>query len=346
MMLGIVASSTVGGDVPVWQDGFAGAPGVTAQYPALLGSPYVTRPPWKVCGVDTDYGVGYAAAVVLKDPASDTLPDGAVYNGSLHTVRVDGSGVVLDGWDFSLHGGVQLDWETGANLSILNSNFKTGANSVSAIYVAVGVLPGPLTITNCVLDGNRHAQGTVDGLVEIKAAGVVLTMRYSWLKNAYLDIVQLAAAGGTPTIQYCILENNGWDSGFDPHADMVQVFGVGVWRSTINYNLFLVNVDTLTGSQGLFLHDNFFLPTFDFMDASQNTVVLSAAPGTGGISYFFIANTSQLNCTATMNNNYIDPTGIRFGVWNISYNPAYGPYHGTVERTGNINMLTGEPLNA
>ena len=87
-------------------------------------SGYAKRPTWDVAGVD--YYVGVPNGTTLQDPTTATLPAGAAYSASSHTVTVSGSNVTLNGFDFSLHNQTALVI-SGANVTIENSYFMPGS---------------------------------------------------------------------------------------------------------------------------------------------------------------------------------------------------------------------------
>ena len=79
-------------------DGSANAPAGSPQVPNLFNG-YAARPSWQVAGVD--YAVGIHPGTVLKNPATSSLPVGASYNSTYHTIYVTGANVTLDGYDLT-----------------------------------------------------------------------------------------------------------------------------------------------------------------------------------------------------------------------------------------------------
>src|SRR6266542_4367378 len=106
-----------------YDDGSANASAGTPQEPNLLAG-YTVRPPWQVAGVD--YAVGPQSAPT-KDPATISMA-GVSVDTSTRTVTITGSNVTLDGYDFSLHGGYQLN-VVGNNAVVQNCNFALGTNT-------------------------------------------------------------------------------------------------------------------------------------------------------------------------------------------------------------------------
>ena len=67
--------------------------------------------------------------------------------------------------------------------------------------------------------------------------------------------------------------------------------------------------------------------------------------GSNTVNYAIIVDTTNLDGTATVANNYIVPTGIAYG-WNFfgQYDNPDGSYNGTVTSFNNINMATGASI--
>lgn len=294
-------------------DGYTGAPTAVIQYPNALAA-YTYRPPWRVAGVQ--YAVGYPTGTVLKDPNAAVI-SGVTVNTSNHSFTVTGAGVTIDAYDFSLNGGWQVIESGGAsNTTISNCHFKNGANNYPFINAAGS---GDLTITNNWIDGNKTAQSGIDGMVQIAKTGTgTWTIQYNLLDNAYNDVIQIVSNSGTPrvVIQYNVFTPNGWEPSGAPHNDLVQVFGSSDFSVLIQYNTVIRDVQTNFGTQGFFTYDNAFPPTFRALDMSHNTMLFSAA-GSPQVSYAFICDVSQLNCVGTINDNYLDITGIAFGVFSV-----------------------------
>lgn len=326
-----------------YADGFSGAPVATIQHPLRLAS-LKYRPPWRVAGVD--FAVGYPSSTVLKVPGVDAMPTGATYFAGTGTIGVTGSNVVLDAWNLD---GVAINISSGTNCTITNNYMRITAGKValdpSPLIRAQATALGNLTITNNVIDGNQLTTGNFDGLINNAKTGGTTIIEYNWIKNAILDCVQNSGGAGTFRARYNLIEDNGWQVGGDPHSDWVQFSGVSgsnFFSVDISFNAF-GNDNSSRSTQGVFLTDNFFYCQYDAVNVSNNTIWGDAA---GGCTYALIGDDAQMNCTATWNQNYIDPTNFQFGTWNIQHTPAYGPYSGPVVRTGNINMVTGEALNS
>ena len=95
--------------------------GGTPQLPNLLSGEDV-RPQWELAGVD--YAVGLPSGTTLKDPTiAANLPAGVTYIAADHMIEVSANNVDLNGFDFSLHGGINVYIAGSQNTTITNCNF-------------------------------------------------------------------------------------------------------------------------------------------------------------------------------------------------------------------------------
>ncbi|MBN9043657.1 MAG: hypothetical protein J0H38_20600, partial [Rhizobiales bacterium] len=109
---------------PAAGEEFALAAYARPSFPGLLDG-YAVRPSWSVAGVD--YDVGVPSGTTLKDPSTIKM-SGVSVNASAHIITVSGSNVTLDGYNFSLGGGWQVNVVNNAtNVTIQNSYFKVGS---------------------------------------------------------------------------------------------------------------------------------------------------------------------------------------------------------------------------
>lgn len=182
---GITAGTTiVSGSGTTWtlsaNLGTVGSEAMTSQF----------RPSWNVAGVD--YPVGAPPANTLTDPSTLPVCSGSTFalciNGSVAneidiTAPNSGSNVVIDHYDFSLHGGYQLllIYADTGNFTLSNSKFAAGTNfqSGGSIYnsvnggngscgstmlnsdnSAIHNIAGSVTITNVEFDGKADTGGS------------------------------------------------------------------------------------------------------------------------------------------------------------------------------------------
>jgi hypothetical protein len=191
-----------------------------------LGYNLATRPPWQVAGVDYYVGIdraAYPSNADLKDPSVQAnLPVGATVSGA--TVRLSGSSnTTLEGFDFSLHGGMQVNMDDYAHtLTVSNCNFAVGSNLLRPIE-ARRPPPGRLVLTRCIIDGGG-AQGGVgftDSVGEL-VYQVLFDATYVWMKNAMADGFRPDSCTGSVSIKYCLFENAAFNT--RAHADWLQLF--------------------------------------------------------------------------------------------------------------------------
>lgn len=291
-------------------DGKAAAPAGTGQFPTLL-SGYVARASWCVAGVD--YAVGFAS-FPTKTPGVTSPPAGMTCTSATHTCTTDNSGVTVDGWDFSVGGGWALT--IGNGTTVQNSNFVVGANALPPITSGGSSVTG-FTIQNNVIDGAGIQTSPNVGVTEIFGGGTQV-YQYNYIKNAFAVLLQggATAAGTSLTIKYNILANAGQGAQCcAQHGDLLQLFGNGNFAAgnystlIVDYNLLLANVASAAG-QGLSVlsaagNTN---NSATSLDASNNTAILTQAFGGGIANGFAIIDTTWLNGSGTMQNNFVDCT--------------------------------------
>ena len=323
-------------------DGSANASSGAPQFSTLL-SGYTAIPSWNVAGVN--YAVGVPSGTVLKDPTTGALPTGVSRDVAGHTFTITGNNVVLSGWDFSLEGGWQVIIN-GNNDTIQDNNFKIGSNKLDPINTA-GSTINSVTIKNNVIDGSGIKPSLNVGLIWLLDSGTS-TIEYNLIENAYSTAIQEEPSGSTGSateagqiIQYNVIANTGLGYLIDgTHGDFIQDFGIATSGTQvfnniqINYNTLIENNPASAG-QGLSLvsaagNQN----TYALQESVQNnTLVLSS---TNGIAYGLgIIDTTWLNGTAVVANNYIDPTGALYG-WSFA-----GQYNGAGQDPTNAATSSG-----
>ena len=326
-------------------DGSANAPSGAAQLPTLFSS-YAVRPSWNVAGVD--YHVGIPAGTVLKDPATISMA-GVSIDTSNHVVTVTGTNVTLGGYDFSLNGGWALVIN-GANDTIENSNFKVGTSLQQPIWVNPSA--SNTTIINNNIDGAGLKNAYIGyGLIDASPSGT-LTVEYNSITNAYSESMVLGSQSNLPTsyvVKYNLIENAGFGVNAGAHGDWIQTWnGAGdtLGDLEVNFNTWVQNVPASQAiTQGLSLQSgNIAQGPVLHESVSNNTIVTTAKPA--NVVYAIIVDNTNLNGSATVSNNYIDPTGVQYG-WAAlgSYSPpgqpGHGQYNGTITTFNNVNMVTG-----
>ena len=286
-----------------------------AQQPFLLKS-YMVRPSWPVAGVD--YCVGYPTNTVLKAPGTISMA-GVSVNTTTHIVTVTGNNITLDGYDFSLDGGWQVNVQA-ANTKIANSNFVVGSNDLLPI---VGTpTASDLDVVNCTIDGAGHAPGPWGTLIAYR--GMSFTVEYSWLKNSGGDMIQTIGGAGTVTIENNLIQDAGMIPG--AHGDYTQLEG-GPFTVQINYN---TTTQDGGSTQGLMTQD------VAQGQIANNTMV-------GSVSYFTSLDLQSLTGTVTVQNNYFDKSKAFGFVYPTSRGAPVGPNDGNSKSVfiHNVNMRTG-----
>ncbi|WP_247773366.1 hypothetical protein [Bradyrhizobium sp. 192] len=304
-------------------DGASDAPHCDVQYPSLL-SRYRVRPSWPVAGVD--YCVGHPAAIGLKDPAAISMA-GVTVDRKMRVVTVAGSGITLDGYDFSLDGGWGVVVQ-GDNAKIQNCNFFVGANRNQPVLAAGS--SSNVTVAYCTIDG--HNDPNVGGLIEHRGSGT-LTVQYCWLKNAGGDMVQMHNGGREAglALQYNLIQNAGMAPG--AHGDYTE-FIDGPFTVTIEYN---TTAQSGGASQGFMVEPD--------IGSNPGRIISGEIVNntfTGTVNAFTGVTVADIVNTFTVRDNYFDPSrtssGLAFGGL-IRGGPNDNSAKSIYLR--NVNMLTG-----
>ena len=333
-------------------DGSANASSGTPQLPTLL-SGYAALPAWQVAGVD--YHVGIPSGTVLLNPATISMP-GVSVNTSTHTVTVTGNNVTLNGYDFSLNGGWQVNQAAGANnLTIENSNFVIGANNNNEVVQAVGA--GPLTLLYNNFNGSGTAGSGANQETLVMASGSGLTAEYNYFTNAYSDFIDVGFGSGNYNILYNAF--NAYGFGPSVHADVVQTWGNSIASLNVEYNTVyqpatiptvansfvrIGDVDLVLNGGGSYngaLHQSVNNPVIAY-----NTAIYAGSKNT--VASFVQLNPDNYSAAEIVNpsiyDNYIDPSGIAYAVyWMYGGQPTYVV---NPNIASNTNMKTGTTLLA
>jgi hypothetical protein len=333
---------------------------------------YTARPSWKVAGIDYPVGIN-ASALPLKDPSSIALSvPGATFSGGQVQLPSSSSTIIVDGFDFSLHGGCQIVLGTGTGQQIIkNCYFKAGANLLNAIFDGGGTANSVLIEYN-VFDGNAPNfeflnPGQTAGYVCVNAKSY--EQYYNYFLNAQAEHV---VTGGSVTngllwkSSFNVYSQAGYGGYLGDHGDVVQMYGgipgCKMAHVSISYDTVVID-DTNTagdtakggwGMQGFSISsaDNYGLvtPAFEFTNNTICGTANSASFNCMGAA--FLINSSWFTGTLTYQNNYVDYNVVQGPIlgWAIDYFPESqnGPGGATVNwGTGtNINMLTGAALQS
>lgn len=330
-----------------YADGASGAPSGTAQYPSILNG-YATRPPWKVAGVD--YAVGIPSSVTLQDPwpgypsttvgtalASAFITQcGGSGNLSLtaNKISINGNNASISGWDFSLHGGVQLELNGVIGTIIQNCNFEVGANGTVMLNGDVGATNNT-TITCCSFNMHGLNDGFNAGAVNIRGN---VTATYNLIQNSAADLWDQGGTGVTVqtlTRKYNVFKDAGQGAA-GLHPDQLQ-FGGGTYTLDEEFNTYYQStLGAAGGTQGI-CPDNTNLNGTTMAGASKianNTII--ALAGTS-VNSQFQCNPGSGSATILIDSNYIDPSGD---------GAVYKFVNSNNTQTNNVNMVTGGALNS
>ena len=206
---------------------------------------YTARPQFNLPGID--YPVGIPAGTVLKDPVAnkDQLPKGCPLKGTgengyfldCNGLAVGSAGgslkasnvytqLVLDGWDFSLHGGIRVLWSHWRGTFTVK-NSKIGGNGPSSTatgngwwtlysanyaepdgsgYDCFGSLNTCVTFTDNYIDGNIPNDPSIIGAIFAVNEG------FTFKRNVLLNLpirTFTSGSGQRPTLQdHCVYTNN------------------------------------------------------------------------------------------------------------------------------------------
>ena len=226
-------------------DGCAGAPAGSPQYPNLLSGYAAGHPPFDVAGVDFHVGVPSWMVPVLADPIS--IPTTAATSGPLagvsrsgNSIRCDGgySGSILNGYDFSLHGGFGANVVSCPNFTVTNSNFAVGANCAGGVSAAGTSVN--LTVTYNTFDGGggnplaAACMSTNLETVTFNSTGTA-TFLYNWIKNVSQHFVTFEGTTAVPNMQFNLIERCGFYQG--NHCNGFQIVGGTNTGANFNFNL-------------------------------------------------------------------------------------------------------------
>lgn len=356
-------------------DGRLGAPQGTAAFPTQFAGD-ATRPAWKVPNIDYPVGIDraiYPTDSNLKDPlasggtviAPALVTLGAIFDGggAITYVKLRAtSDVVIDGYDFSLHGGLTLFLQTnGFAVTLQNCKFVVGTNARECIdgddtgsntYVQTNI-----TIQNCYVDGNGLQNSAVAGglIQRINCSGTFL-IQYNRIRRAWFQLLQVGPTGGTSGAGQGIFHaryNSNEDAGVGRtvdvtvHGDYYQFYGGSAFfyqEVILEFNLNLQNfAGADTQGHSLFFSGGSLAGSQKITTNANVSIMLTNE----NFPYTFDPSfTSNLICT----NEYFDMTGTTQTAspkqWIQVSNTGTGPYASPTQTFSNqINLKTGDVSN-
>lgn len=290
-----MAGVAFGGIAIGWPDGAAGAPvggsfqqaNFFTSYAPQNGQSYITRPGWRVAGVD--YAVGYpSASTPLKDPTAGGLPSGSSY--ASNVITVTGANVTLDGWDLSVAGGIAV-----------------------AAYAATGTL----TVQNCkVVYGSGGGNTNNGAWLEIGNSSTNTGCNLALFNN---DVNLSGDIGFGPTTHGIV----NWGPGTNTFQynrfvkfNQRNAFSFGTYLQRYNY-FEAINFNSAQHGEWMIFDAGQSGQTVPSCDISFNTVLQPANWGGGATTFFYISSGIDNYLTWTLINannntcaiNAYNPTG-------------------------------------
>lgn len=354
--------------ITAYADGSVNASTATsAQYPSLL-SGYGSTPPWQVAGVG--YYVGpQSSCSSFTDPntisttANYTVVRSNTNGGSSvigNYITVTGDNQTFNCYDFSLHGGWQIDVQ-GNGCTITNNNFVQQSTAQQPILFE-GTAQGG-TVKYNTINGNSTNDITGNAVAQIFIVGNIgtFTVEYNYIYNTWSRPIdyggQASGLTQTDTIKYNLIVNTGIST--VQHGDFVfsNSTNGGTINLTHDFNtIYQPNAPAGGGAQGIvaFAHGG-SNPTFNSPDISYNALVTitPSPPLTGsneGVDPMMHLGTTEINGVGTVQYNYLDPSGNLAaggspGLY-LSNDTTAGNLNGTITCSGNVNMLNGSAVTS
>jgi hypothetical protein len=319
---------------PTTQDGSAGAPSGTLQYPTLLAG-YKVRPPWKVAGVD--YHVGVPDGLVLKDWRTVAFPSSIDANKTTGLISIFAD-YVFDGIDFSLGVGARIynPNGNGAPNFVKFNNCHFGLPSTAPDNWVNNLIQeqngAALTITNTTIDGLNMKD--MNQFVTMEVGGTCV-IQYCWLKNSQAQIFSTNSANFTAyTFRFNLIDDiNTHNSG--AHMNWMQLYGSVALD--VSYNTGIQR--SLPGGEGFQPDAPLGMPNPNLSNNTMIAYLNNSVPGgpPQTISHFVHGGDSGvITGVGTLNNNYFDLTGAYGAYYAGTMTPAQG-----WASSGNIDMTTG-----
>jgi hypothetical protein len=291
------------------------------QWPSLLAGYGGVRPPFAVPAVD--YYVGVPAGA-LKDPtAPGALPACATYEPSFHAVLVGASNCVLDRYDFTKGGGLQVQVPNGVSrTTIERSRFGLGGNAPFSTSL-LDFRGSGLTVTNSTFEGI----GQDPAYFDTGASGTI-----AFVHNYFYDLSGDGLDFGSS--EFVVVEHNAFvqlGMNAESHPDPVQFCGGALAAgSHESYNLVYQPVGVAsTGEQGIQVSVQCG-GTIDGYSADHNTVIANN-PSSLTMSYSVASNGNRVRIA----NNYVDASGAYGAIY------PFAKGNGTAVCRGNVSLTAG-----
>lgn len=332
-------------------DGCPGADKGRTPYPWLLNAYGAFRPQWDVAGVDFFVGVSRRA---LLDPSTAALPNGCAFRGK--TLTCKGNNVTVSGYDFGLHGGMQIYVPPGANsITITENRFKIGADCLDPAIDARGGGTVVISHNTFVGDGGACAAklvfGTmIFGLIPDKAT---VSLSYNLFSEIPVDVIELggpAVGAATFTERYDVK----YLQGYTGHPDGVQFNGGNFGPIDVSFNTYynIVQPTGVAGTQPFHIEAQLSAALAN-TTVDNNTIITpgschhgSAYPTGCAVNYDVACKNDSgssppdSNTAFSADGNYIDASGaVGWWISSCGAQAVVGASH------PNVNLQTGASLS-
>ena len=306
------------------------------------------RPPWNVAGVDYAPGVRPRSAP-LSDPASLSGQQGCVYSSDgPRLVCQNPAGVTIQGYDFSLHGGVFLQLSSsGGPCVVEDNNFQWSATNAYQPHWWVWFDQCQrYAFSYNTLKGQPWALATTwSGTVLVHGAtgdGIVEHNDVEWPNGRFVEF----ASNGNYTNRYNYYEGLIYNGGNHGEID----FAGGSQHIDYEYNAILIPSTSSSNGVASFapFYGYYAVPVATVV-VSNNVFLINRAGGAGGkiansVAGFAVEGGGAAHAPVsigmlTLTGNVYDPSGAYF--CNVANN---GTTIGTLNESGNVNLLDGSSV--
>jgi hypothetical protein len=299
------------------------------------------RPPWNVAGVDYPVGINSSCSGGgLKDPTANP-PAGTSYNGN--NLKVTGTNVTIDCYDFSLHNGVGITITPSARgtVTVTNSYWRGGSAINNGFAMAVfapssncGATGVSMIFNNNYIDTTGNTSTSFESYVNWVCNGPI-TIEYNYFKNSPKDFTHLAGSSSTGSFTMRYNYGQGMARAAGAHGQPMNNYGQHGSGDIESWNTWYGD-----GGEGA----NAGVTALCNFDGGAGEANPTCANNTlvGGAAYMVYMtgeSSSAMTGTMTVSNNYMD--------FRNSYGPYYpNIYQYTTVSTGNVNMINGHSCNA
>lgn len=298
-------------------DGATSGPQGAPQAASLLNA-YSNRPNWRVAGVD--YPVGIDMGTVLKDPTVDIIA-GTTVDSANHLIYVTASNVVIDGYDFSLHGGYGVDVKSGSGTVIRNSILSLVQTETSG---------GSLTVEQNVFDGGGAGSGRYALLYHMATGALVA--RYNWFKN-YPQKALIVAEGPSADVEFNLFQNGNLN-GADKSA--IYVSGGNYSSFSFSFNTIDQPVEASTCTDEISFDGGSF--SYTGAEIGSNTIIARGTSTNPSVEWVMDIGPGTLTPgtdSANIHDNYFDVGGSKYGPF------MTGVKTPSIVYSDNYNLVTG-----